>query len=133
MSLNSNFCGNRQTDRHTNQLSTVTLHPCGRGLTITLWVVLIMSGLLSRSKNSIPVWFRLFWSYTLLVMRSWFYSPLINKDWEYKEGCLHALPFNERHTGRKVVGHFKHSNVSLHALSSIQAKLELPAKKTYSR
>ena len=27
---------------------------------------------------------------------------------------------------RKIVGHFKHSNVSLHALSSVQAKLELP-------
>ena len=24
-------------------------------------IVLIMSGLLSHSKNSIPVWFRLFW------------------------------------------------------------------------
>lgn len=29
-------------------------------------------------------------------------------------------------TCRKVVGHFKHSNVSLHALASVQAKLDLP-------
>lgn len=30
---------------------------------------------------------------------------------------------------RKVVGHFKHSNVSLHALASFQAKLELPQQR----
>ena len=140
------------------------------------------------------------WSSDSLDSYISFTAHWINKDWEYKEGCLHALPFNERHTGenianmftscvdawkikdkvhlvlrdsgsnfvagfrdiglltsscfahtlqlavkdgvlaqtgvenllsvgRKVVGHFKHSNVSLHALSSIQAKLELPAKR----
>ena len=46
-------------------------------------IVLIMSGLLSHSKNSIPVWFRLFWwagelhalSYALLLLAdSYHYS-----------------------------------------------------------
>ena len=30
----------------------------------------------------------------------------INKDWEYKEGCLHALPFNERHTDENIANMF---------------------------
>ena len=124
----------------------------------------------------------------------------INENWEYKEACLHAQPFNERHTGeniattfttcmnewhvsdkvhlvvrdggsnfvagfrnagipavscfahslqlvvkdgilaqkgvesllsccRKIVGHFRHSNISMHALTAIQAKLQLPQHK----
>lgn len=121
----------------------------------------------------------------------------IDDSWERKEGCFHAQPFNERHTGehiknivtgcvekwqlagklhlvlrdngrnfvaglrdaeipnvgclahtlqlvvkegvlaqrgvedllsccRRIVGHFKHSNVAWHALNSIQEKLGLP-------
>ena len=130
------------------------------------------------------------WSSDCLDTYLSFTAHWIDKDWEYKEGCLHAQPFNERHSGeniasvfmpcldawkineklhlvlrdsgsnfvagfreaeilscscfahtlqlvvkdgvlaqrgvetllsvcRKIVGHFKHSSVSLHALSSV--------------
>lgn len=133
------------------------------------------------------------WSSDSLDSYLSFTAHWINTDWECKECCLHAQPFNERHTGenivatfttcmdewkisqklhlvlldsasnfvagfrnsgilssscfahslqlaikdgilvqrsvevmlstcRKLVGHFKHSNVSLHALAAVQSK-----------
>ena len=39
------------------------------------------------------------WSSDSLDSYLSFICHWINKNWEYKEACLHAQPFNERHTG----------------------------------